>query len=50
MEGRKFAITNRGKQFLELFKETNKLLMTRYDDMTTNSQVQDEQYQVTLHE
>jgi predicted transcriptional regulator len=50
MESRKFAITNRGKQFLELFKETNKLLMTRYDDMTANSQVQDEQYQVTLHE
>jgi predicted transcriptional regulator len=50
MENKKFAITNRGKQFLELFKETNKLLTTRYDDMTVNSQVQDEQYQVTLHE
>jgi hypothetical protein len=50
MENKKFAITNRGKQFLELFKETNKLLTTRYDDMTANSQVQDEQYQVTLHE
>ena len=50
VENRKFAITNRGKQFLELFKETNKLLTTRYDDMTANSQVQDQQYQVTLHE
>ena len=50
MENKKFAITNRGKQFLELFKETNKLLTTRYDDMIANSQVQDEQYQVTLHE
>jgi predicted transcriptional regulator len=50
LENKKFAITNRGKQFLELFKETNKLLTTCYDDMTANSQVQDEQYQVTLHE
>ena len=49
-ENRKFAITNRGKQFLELFKETNKLLTTRYDDMTVNNQVQEQQYQVTLHE
>jgi predicted transcriptional regulator len=50
-ENRKFAITNRGKQFLELFKETNRLLTTRYDDMTANNQVQEQQqYQVTLHE
>ena len=49
-ENRKFAITNRGKQFLELFKETNKLLTTPYDDMAAHNQVQNEQYQVTLHE
>jgi predicted transcriptional regulator len=50
VENRKFAITNRGKQFLELFKETNRLLTTRYDDITANNQVQEQQYQVTLHE
>ena len=50
MENRKFAITSRGRQFLELFKETKKLLTTHYDDMTANNQPQDEQYQVTLHE
>ena len=50
VENRKFAITNRGKQFLELFKETNKLLTTRYDDMLANNQVEEQYYQVTLHE
>jgi predicted transcriptional regulator len=50
VENRKYAITNRGKQFLELFKETKKLLTTLSNDMTVNNQVQDEQYQVTLHE
>jgi len=50
VENRKFAITNRGKQFLELFKETNNLLKIRSNDMTANNQIQDERYQVTLHE
>ena len=50
LENKKFAITNRGKQFLELFKETKKLLTTRSNGTTVNNQVQDEQYQVTLHE
>src|SRR5215208_1151034 len=50
VEDRKFAITNRGKQFLELFKETNNLLKIRSNDMTANNQIQDERYQVTLHE
>jgi predicted transcriptional regulator len=50
VENRKFAITNRGKQFLELFKETNKLLKIHSNDMTANNQRQDERYQVTLHE
>ena len=51
VENRKFSITNRGKQFLELFKETSKLLTTRYDDMIANNQVQEQQhYQVTLRE
>jgi predicted transcriptional regulator len=50
IENRKFAITNKGKQFLELFKETNRLLTTPYDDIIAKNQVQDEQYQVTLNE
>ena len=50
VENRKYAITNRGKQFLELLKETKKLLTTSYDDMIARNEVQDEQYQVTLHE
>jgi predicted transcriptional regulator len=46
---RKYAITDRGKQFLTLFKETNKLLNT-YDDMTANNQQQDlQQQEVALH-
>ena len=48
MENRKFAITNKGKQFLPLFKETKKLLTTSYDDIITRNEVQGEQYQVTL--
>ena len=32
-EDRKYAITERGKQFLALFKKTNSLLATPYDDM-----------------
>lgn len=46
---RKYAITDRGIQFLTLFKETNKLLNT-YDDMTANKQQQDlQQQEVALH-
>jgi predicted transcriptional regulator len=48
-QGRKYAITDRGRQFLTLFKETNKLLNT-YDDMTVNKQQQDlQQQEVALH-
>ncbi|HEX6282112.1 MAG TPA: winged helix-turn-helix domain-containing protein [Nitrososphaera sp.] len=50
---RKYAITDRGRQFLTLFKETNKLLTTPYDDMATNNEEQDQQQQqqqqVALH-
>ena len=46
---RKYAITDRGRQFLTLFKETYKLLNT-YDDMTANNQQQNLQHQeVALH-
>jgi predicted transcriptional regulator len=50
MDNRKFVITYRGKQFLELFKEANKLLTTCHDEVAVNNHVQDKQYQVTLHE
>jgi predicted transcriptional regulator len=54
---RKYAITDRGRQFLTLFKETNKLLTT-YDDMAANYEEQNlqepppqqqQQHQVALH-
>jgi predicted transcriptional regulator len=41
---RKYAITDRGRQFLSLFKETNKLLNT-YAAMTTNNEQQNLQQQ-----
>jgi predicted transcriptional regulator len=50
MDSRKFVITYRGKQFLELFKEANKLLTSSHDDAAANNQVQDRQYPVRLHE
>ena len=50
IENKKFVITNRGKLFLELFNKANKLLTTPYDGMTAHNQVQNEQYQLTLHE
>jgi len=55
---RKYAITDRGRQFLNLFKETNKLLTTPYDDMAANYEEQNlqepppqqqQQHQVALH-
>ncbi len=43
-EDRKYGITERGKQFLALFKETNSLLTTPYDDMAlANNGVQKEE-------
>ncbi|MDQ3852674.1 MAG: winged helix-turn-helix domain-containing protein [Thermoproteota archaeon] len=46
---RKYAITDRGRQFLSLFKETNKLLNT-YADMTANNEQQNlQQQEVALH-
>jgi predicted transcriptional regulator len=38
-QNRKYAITDRGRQFLTLFKETNKLLTT-YGDMVPNNEEQ----------
>lgn len=51
LEGdRKYAITDRGKQFLILFKETNKLLATSYDDMAeANIEQNVHQREVPLH-
>ena len=57
-QDRKYAITDRGRQFLTLFKETNKLLTTPYDDMAANYEEQNlqepppqqqQQRQVALH-
>ncbi|MDQ3969038.1 MAG: winged helix-turn-helix domain-containing protein, partial [Thermoproteota archaeon] len=52
-QDRKYAITDRGRQFLTLFKETDKLLTTPYDDMAVNNeelnQQQQQQQEVTLH-
>jgi predicted transcriptional regulator len=48
-ENRKYAITERGKRFLALFKETNSLLTTMaYDSLTLGNREQQEQ-KVTLH-
>ena len=49
-QDRRYAITDRGKQFLTLFKETNKLLTTSYDDMAVSNEGQNLQGQeVALH-
>lgn len=49
-EDRRYAITDRGKQFLTLFKETNKLLTTSYYDMAVSNEGQNlQQQEVALH-
>ena len=49
-QDRRYAITDRGKQFLTLFKETNKLLTTSYDDLAVSNEEQNLQRQeVALH-
>jgi predicted transcriptional regulator len=45
---RKYSITERGKQFLALFKETNSLLTTPYDCIVTFNNEQQKQ-EVALH-
>lgn len=50
-QDRKYAITDRGRQFLTLFKETNKLLTT-YGVMAANNEEQNllqQQQEVALH-
>lgn len=42
-QDRKYTITDRGRQFLTLFNETNKLLTTHYDDMAANNEEQNQQ-------
>jgi DNA-binding PadR family transcriptional regulator len=51
MLDRKYAITDKGRQFLTSFNETNKLLTTpNGDDMAgDNLQGQDQQQEVTVH-
>ncbi|MDQ5842663.1 MAG: winged helix-turn-helix domain-containing protein [Thermoproteota archaeon] len=49
-QDRKYAITDKGKQFLRLFKETNKLLTTSIDEMEAgNIEPNVQQHEVTLH-
>jgi predicted transcriptional regulator len=49
-QDRKYAITNRGRQFLNLFKETNKLLTSTSDELAVNNEEQNLQRQeVPLH-
>ena len=46
---RKYIITDRGRQFLILFEEANKLLNT-YGDKTASNEEQDlQQQEMTLH-
>jgi hypothetical protein len=45
---RKYVITDRGRQFLILFEETNKLLNT-YGDKTASNEEQNLQQEMTLH-
>lgn len=49
-QDRKYAITDRDRQFLTLFKETNRLLTTFYDDMASSNEEQNlHQQEVALH-
>jgi predicted transcriptional regulator len=50
-QDRKYAITNRGRQFLTLFKETNKLLTSTSDEVAVNNEEQNLQrrQEVALH-
>jgi predicted transcriptional regulator len=45
---RKYIITDRGRQFLILFEETNKLLNT-YGDKTSSNEEQNLQQEMTLN-
>jgi predicted transcriptional regulator len=47
-EDRKYSITERGKQFLALFKETNSLLTTPYESIALASNGEQKQ-EVALH-
>ncbi len=53
MGGRKYAITDKGRQFLTLFNETSKLLVTLNDDYNItaceNLQMQKQQQEVIVH-
>ena len=48
-EDRKYAITERGKQFLALFKETSSLLSTTAFDILTLDNSEQQEQEVTLH-
>jgi predicted transcriptional regulator len=50
-QDRKYVITDKGRQFLKLFKETDKLLATPYEDMAANNEELklQQQQEVALH-
>ena len=49
-QDRKYAITDKGKEFLRLFKETNKLLNTSIDEMEAAKVEQNvQEHEVTMH-
>jgi predicted transcriptional regulator len=48
-QDRKYTITDRGRQFLTLFKETNKLLTTNGDVAANNEERNLQQQEVALH-
>jgi predicted transcriptional regulator len=48
-QDRKYSITDRGRQFLTLFKETNKLLTTHDDMKATNEEQGLQQQEMALH-
>jgi predicted transcriptional regulator len=48
-QDRKYAITQRGKQFLDLFKETNSLLTTTYDNIIASPNNEQQKQEVAVH-
>ena len=48
-EERKYAITDRGRQFLILFEETNKLLNNYGDKIASNEEQNLQEHEMTFH-
>ena len=48
-QGRKYLITDRGRQFLILFEETNKLLNNYGDKIASNEEQKLQEHEMTFH-